>query len=86
MMIVSLLFLSACTSAEERELEDIHKQVIEDAIKQYESIKSSEDKIEVCVYAGMVTAAYVEAKNEKEAQKWKAIEDQDCKKAGIPMQ
>lgn len=83
---ILLLSLVGCTSPEQKELEDVHREVIKDAIAQYEAIKKSDDKIEVCVYAGMVTAAYVQANNEKEAKKWKDIEDVDCKRAGIPMQ
>lgn len=81
-----LLFLLGCSSAEQRESEELHQHVIEDALSQYEAIKNSPDKLEVCVYAGMVTEAYQQAKMQKEATEWKAIEDADCKKAGIPMQ
>ena len=84
-LMVSVVMLTGCTIPEEKELQDIHQQVIKDAIAQYENIKKTDDKIEICVYAGMVTAAYTQANNKTEADKWKIIEDQDCKKAGIPM-
>ena len=84
-LMVSVVMLTGCTSPEEKELQDIHQQVIKDAIAQYENIKKTDDKIEICVYARMVTAAYTQANNKTEADKWKIIEDQDCKKAGIPM-
>lgn len=85
-LILSAFMLSGCTSPEEKEQQDIHQQVIKDAIAQYETVQKTNDKIEICVYAGMVTAAYTQANNQNEAKKWKVIEDQDCKKAGIPME
>lgn len=85
-LILSALMLSGCTSPEEKQLQDIQQQVTKDAIAQYEAVKKNNDKIEICVYAGIVTAAYTQANNQAEADKWKIIEDQDCKKAGIPME
>lgn len=83
---MALLFgLVGCTSPAEQQQEDVHREVIQDAITQYEKVKKTNDQMEICVYAGVVTAAYVQASLKQEAQKWKAIEDQDCKKAGIPM-
>jgi len=38
---------------------------------------------EICVQAGMVSAAYLQANDEPNYQKWKAIEKTDCKTAGL---
>lgn len=81
-----MLLLLGCSNSEHQQSEELHQHVIEDAVSQYEAIKNSSDQLEVCVYAGMVTEAYQQAKMQKEASKWKVIEDADCKKAGIPMQ
>ena len=32
-----------------------------DAVKQYEMVKNGTDKIQICVQAGMVVAAYIQA-------------------------
>ena len=66
-----------------REMKNINDQVASDAVEQYEISKSGGDKIEVCVHAGMVSAAYLQAKDESSYTKWKDIERQDCRLAGI---
>ena len=62
----------------------IHEKVANDAVAQYELTKKHGSKMEVCVHAGMVSAAYLQAKNEAKYAEWKAIEKADCKKAGLP--
>ncbi|MEI6707626.1 MAG: hypothetical protein WCK96_10885 [Methylococcales bacterium] len=61
-----------------------YTKVINDSIDQYNITKRGDNKIEVCVHAGMVSAAFLQAKDEAGYKKWKAIEKNDCKKAGMP--
>lgn len=68
----------------EREMKKIENQIATDAVRQYEIAKRQGDPIQICVQAGMVTAAYLQAKDEPNYQRWKKTEAEDCKKAGIP--
>lgn len=64
--------------------EDINAKVTKDAVDQYEIAKRGGDKMDTCIHAGMATAAYLQAKNEPEYKRWKAIQKKDCKRAGMP--
>lgn len=61
----------------------IEGQVATDAVSQYEIAKRQGDPIQICVQAGMVSAAYLQAKDEASYQTWKRREAQDCKRAGV---
>jgi len=39
---------------------------------------------DVCVHAGLVAAAYLQAKDEENYREWKATEKTDCVAAGLP--
>ncbi|MDP4011958.1 MAG: zinc ribbon domain-containing protein [Candidatus Roizmanbacteria bacterium] len=67
-----------------RSMDTIYSQVSSDAVQQYEMTKRNGDKIETCVYAGFVSAAYLQAKDEANYQKWKQTESVDCANAGMP--
>ncbi|OHA86992.1 MAG: hypothetical protein A3A96_03580 [Candidatus Zambryskibacteria bacterium RIFCSPLOWO2_01_FULL_39_39] len=77
------LFGGGLEKQSKRELDDIYKQVSADAVQQYEIAKRQGDKIQICVQAGMVSAAYLQEKNEMSYQQWKAIEKVDCSEAGL---
>ena len=62
----------------------INSQVVDDALKEFEIVKKGGDKIEICVRAGLVSAAYVQAKDEANYLKWKQTEKELCKAAGMP--
>jgi len=65
-------------------VEQVQNQVAQDAVEQYNIAKRQGDKIQICVQAGIVSAAYLQAKDETNYQKWKAIEKAECKAAGMP--
>ena len=65
-------------------MKKIENQVAMDAEKQYEMAKRGGDKMQTYVQATMVAAAYLQAKDEVNYQKWKAIEKQEAKNAGMP--
>lgn len=67
----------------EQLMRDIENKVARDSVEQYEIAKRQGDPMMVCVQAGMVSAAWLQAKNEAEYKKWKDIEKDDCKKAGL---
>ncbi|WP_264529667.1 hypothetical protein [Flavobacterium sp. N502540] len=64
-------------------MQKIENQVALDAEKQYEIAKNGDDKIQTYVQAGMVAAAYLQAKDEVNYNKWKAIEKEEAKNAGM---
>jgi hypothetical protein len=63
---------------------DLEKQVAADSVAQYETAKAVGDAMTMCTYAGMVVAAFIQAKDAEKAKAWKAIEKADCAKAGMP--
>ena len=62
----------------------IHSKVVQDAKDQYDIVQRNGSKIETCVHASVVSAAYVQAKDEAGLQAWKPIEKKDCRAAGMP--
>jgi len=66
------------------QMEEIQNQVADDAVKQYEIAKRQGDKTQIWVQAQLVSAAYLQAKDEANYQKWKAVEKQAGKDAGMP--
>jgi hypothetical protein len=64
-------------------MQEIENKVAQDAVTQYGIAKRNGSNIDVCVQAGMVTAAYLQAKDEAHYQQWKQTEKSDCAKAGI---
>lgn len=72
---LSLTLITAC--------DPIEAQAANDAVKQYEMAKGSGDKMQTCVAAGMVVAAYLQAKDEANYKKWLAVEKEDCSAAGL---
>jgi hypothetical protein len=68
---------------QETMLQDIYNQVVNDSVAQYQIVKRNGTAIDLCVHAGLVSAAYLQAKNEAAYQQWKSIEVQDCRQAGV---
>ncbi|GMV31883.1 MAG: hypothetical protein AMXMBFR59_40080 [Rhodanobacteraceae bacterium] len=68
----------------EANLSKIEAHVATDAVSQYEIAKRQGDPIQICVQAGFVSAAYLQAKDEAKYRAWKRTESEDCEHAGIP--
>lgn len=68
------------------DLQGIHNKVATDAVEQYQIAVRNGTRIDRCVQAGMVTAAFLQAKNEKDYASWKAVQNAECKAAGMPLQ
>ena len=62
----------------------IEQQVATDSEVQYNITKQSGTAIDQCVHAGMVAAAYLQAKDQSSYATWKAVERRDCDAAGVP--
>ncbi len=82
MVIITMMLLSACNSTDP-ELQKKYDAISKDMVEQYEVAKREGDKALICRHAGMVSAAYLQAKDEATFAKWKAIEKRDCKDAGV---
>jgi hypothetical protein len=62
----------------------IENKVASDAVAQYNIAKEKGNAMDACVSAGIVAAAYQQAKDSDNYGKWKDIERADCKQAGVP--
>jgi hypothetical protein len=65
------------------EMKNIENKVAADAVDQYKIAKKQGDKIQICVQAGLVSAAYLQAKDQIDYQQWKHTEEEDCRQAGL---
>lgn len=81
--LVVVLGLIGCDAATDMQMDNIHNKVADDMVAQYDIAKKQGDAMQTCVQAGMVSAAYLQAKDEAKYNEWKAIEKTDCKAAGI---
>lgn len=70
-------------AAVDPQLNAISDKVARDSVEQYEMSRKSGDKMEICVRAGLVAAAYNQAKNQAMYLHWKQNERDDCQEAGI---
>ena len=68
----------------QKEMGRIQQQVAEDSVKQYDIAKRGGTAIDAYVHAGFVAAAYLQAKDESNYQKWKKIEAEEARRAGVP--
>ena len=59
-------------------MESIHEQVLLDEIKKFRIVLKSKDRVAICVQAGMVCAALLQAGKEKEYLEWKKKEQELC--------
>lgn len=64
-------------------MDKIYYQVVQDSIDQYNIAKKQGDAMQICVQAGLVSAAYLQAKNQEKYDEWKSIEKADCRVAGL---
>jgi nitrous oxide reductase accessory protein NosL len=76
--------LLACNEMANRQMASIEAQVAQDSVVQYNIAKQQGDKMQICVQAGIVSASYLQAKDQANYNKWKAIEKKDCAAAGLP--
>jgi len=68
----------------EDRLRSIHYQVATDALNQYGMVARSGTPIDICVHAGLVAAAYLQANDEEKYRQWKTTENIDCTRANVP--
>ena len=66
------------------DMHNIENKVAADAVDQYNIAKRSGNAMDAYVHAGLVSAAYLQAKDEANYNKWKEIEKEDARAAGMP--
>jgi hypothetical protein len=62
----------------------LENSVADDFEKQYDIAKRNGDRMQMCVQAGIVAAAYLQAHDDTQYRTWKATEESDCSAAGVP--
>jgi hypothetical protein len=62
----------------------IEEGVANDVIDQYNLVAETGDYMQMCVRAGLVAEAYLQAKNQTEYLNWTEIKKNDCAAAGLP--
>ena len=65
-------------------MDNAANQVAKNAVQEYEIAKRGGDRMQTCVHAGFVVAAYLQAKDEANYKNWLDIKKRDCKAAGVP--
>jgi hypothetical protein len=64
-------------------MQQIREKVAHDAEAEYDIAKRQGDPMQICVQAGMVAAAQLQAQDEAHYRQWKSIEAEDCCRAGL---
>ncbi|OQA91204.1 MAG: hypothetical protein BWY26_01103 [Elusimicrobia bacterium ADurb.Bin231] len=82
--LISIIYTSSQITNLTSSIGEIEKKVAVDAEKQYVIAKRNGTSIDACVHAGIVAAAYLQAKDEPNYQRWKQVEFSDCDRAGVP--
>jgi hypothetical protein len=92
-LMFAMLLLCACDEITAQESKAAIKQVdvmmvtiAQDEITQYQIAKRAKDKMHMCLQAGLVAAAYMQAKDETRWNQWRATEKADCHRAGLDME
>lgn len=80
---VDELVTRGISNVAEDQLRQIEDKVAEDAVSQYNIAKREGDKTQICVQAGLVSAAFLQAEDETNYKLWKKIQYTDCKKVGM---
>ena len=63
-----------------QDLKKISDKVASDSVQEYNIAKRQGDIMQICVQAGLVSAAFLQAQDEINYQKWKKIEKDDCRR------
>lgn len=84
-MCLLAILTAGCDAMVDRQMNDIQTKVAQDAENQYHMVETNGgSNMDRCVQAGMVSAAYLQAQNQEKYRYWKAMENADCARAGLP--
>ena len=76
--------INSCLQTRSVSFGDVYAQTVNDTIEQYDIAKQQGDKIQICVQAGLVSAAVLQAKDSDCYSVWKDVEKSACRAAGVP--
>ena len=62
---------------------DIQNEVADDFERQYRDVEKYGTAIDKCVRAGLVAEGHLQAGNQSAYARWKTIEREDCRTAGV---
>jgi len=67
-------------------IQELNDKSAESAVRKYQRVLHDQHstQVDVCVQAGLVSSAYLQAQDEMNYKKWKAIQKSDCARAGVP--
>jgi hypothetical protein len=65
------------------DMSTIQQQVANDAVDQYNIAKANGSAMDAFVHAQLAAEGFLQAKDEANYQKWKAIERQEARRAGV---
>jgi len=63
---------------------EIRRKVAADAVSQYNIVARTGQQIDICVHAGIVAAAFLQALDSAQYRGWKLKQQSDCAAAGVP--
>ncbi len=81
--IIWFYFMGGIEQKTDSDMQNIKDKVASDSVAQYRIAERNGTAMDRCVQAGMVTAAFLQAKDEDDYRQWKAIEAKDCRAAGV---
>ena len=82
-LLIVLLLIVGCSKKTvkdeiEEEMNSIYEQVAIDELRKFRIVLKTKDRIAICVQAGMVSAALLQAGKESEYLEWKKKEKELC--------
>lgn len=83
LIILGFMFGGGQDAIVDHEMQKIENKVAADAVQQYDIAKKNGSAMDAYSAASMVCAAYLQANDEPNYKKWKAIEKQEAKLAGM---
>ena len=85
LMILGLIwwFIVGLPAQTRTRMQDIDDQVASDAEAQYRIAAKQGDRMQMCVQAGLVAAAHLQAQHSAQYDSWKSVEKIDCETVGI---
>lgn len=62
----------------------VENEMVKQALAEYQIAWRSGDRVQSCVHAGIVAAAYLQAKDEANYNQWLSTEKKECRAARVP--
>lgn len=83
-LLIYFFFGGGLEKSANNQVQQIENQVALDFEKQYKIAKENGTAIDAYTQASLVSAAYLQANDQENYKKWKAIEKEEAKRAGMP--